>query len=57
MSEKFEQVWLDCAGWQDKEQIHAALKDALHFPDWYGKNLDALHDMLTEMSGIELVLD
>lgn len=57
MSEKYEQVWLDCAGWQSKEQLHKELKEALRFPDWYGNNLDALHDLLTEMSGIELVLD
>lgn len=30
-----------------RESAHAHLKQRLRFPDWYGKNLDALHDMLT----------
>ena len=29
---------------------HDYLKEALNFPDYYGKNLDALYDCLTEMS-------
>ena len=27
-----------------KEEIHAYLQDVFHFPDYYGKNLDALYD-------------
>ena len=30
--------------------IHNQLSQALDFPDYYGKNLDALYDCLTEMS-------
>lgn len=30
--------------------IHDQLSEALGFPDWYGRNLDALHDCLTEVS-------
>ena len=29
-----------------REQAQAHLKERLHLPDWYGKNLDALHDCL-----------
>lgn len=29
--------------------IHAALAQELAFPDWYGGNLDALHDCLTAL--------
>ena len=28
--------------------VHAALAQQLAFPEWYGGNLDALHDCLTE---------
>ena len=31
-------------------EIHRALAEELAFPDWYGGNLDALHDCLTEIS-------
>lgn len=30
--------------------IHALLAKELNFPEWYGGNLDALHDCLTELS-------
>jgi len=30
------------------EDIHASLARQLEFPEWYGGNLDALHDCLTD---------
>ena len=33
-----------------KSQGHDYLKEVLNLPDYYGKNLDALYDCLTEMS-------
>lgn len=39
-----------------KEQGHDYLKEALNFPDYYGKNLDALYDCLCEIKcEIELI--
>lgn len=39
-----------------QKQGHDYLMEALDFPDYYGKNLDALYDCLTEIScEIELV--
>ncbi len=35
-----------------KREGHDYLKDALNFPDYYGKNLDALYDCLCEI-GVE----
>ncbi|MBQ1631937.1 MAG: barstar family protein [Clostridia bacterium] len=32
------------------EQTHAYLAKTLRLPDYYGKNLDALHDCLTDFS-------
>lgn len=31
-----------------KERAHEYLKDMLNFPEYYGKNLDALSDLLNE---------
>ena len=37
-------------------QGHVYLMEALNFPDYYGKNLDALYDCLCEIDGeIELI--
>lgn len=38
----------DCA---DKEAVMATLARALAFPDWFGGNLDALYDALTDLPG------
>lgn len=35
-----------------KKNGHDYLKEVLNFPDYYGKNLDALYDCLTEI-GVE----
>lgn len=34
---------------KNKEMLHDALATSLHFPDWYGRNLDALYDCLTDL--------
>lgn len=36
--------------------MHSEIKNALDFPDYYGGNLDALHDCLTDDYGSEAVL-
>lgn len=33
----------------DAEGFHNILAQTLDFPDWYGHNLDALYDCLTEL--------
>ena len=49
-------VQLSAAAWDTPEKAHAALADALAFPDYYGHNLDALHDCLTDMNDTQLVI-
>ena len=42
-------ITIDCFGITDKALFHDAVAKALDFPAYYGKNLDALHDCLTEI--------
>ena len=47
-------VTLDALRLQDKDEAHKYLRTALNFPDYYGENLDALHDCLTELDDVEV---
>ena len=40
----------------DNEALHDVLARDLELPEWYGRNLDALHDCLMELQDVELVL-
>lgn len=39
---------LDGAQVADPETLHSLLAEGLEFPGWYGGNLDALYDCLTD---------
>ncbi|MEU6698960.1 barstar family protein [Pseudonocardia sp. NPDC046786] len=41
---------LDGGGWQDEGGLHDALAAELSFPGYYGRNLDALDDMLGDVA-------
>ena len=43
-------ITIDCTCMTPKK-LHRELAKALNFPDWYGMNLDALYDCLTETQG------
>lgn len=43
-------IKLDRQRLSEKPSAHEYLKDRFHFPEYYGKNLDALWDLLTEIS-------
>ena len=52
-----EEKIIDCARIHSREDLHAVFREALTFPEWYGDNLDALYDCLTEISGKVRLLD
>ena len=47
-------VVLDALRLQHKEEAHKYLREVLNFPDYYGENLDALHDCLTELDDVSV---
>ncbi len=47
-----EEYTVDFSGVSDKKSFHARLKEYLPLPDWYGGNLDALFDSLTDLNEI-----
>ena len=49
-------ICLDGRKMTDREALHTYLAETLTLPAYYGRNLDALHDCLTEMGevGIEV---
>ena len=39
---------IDLTGTEDRAQLHDRIEQGLPLPEWYGRNLDALYDVLTE---------
>ena len=50
------QITLDGNILADAAQVHDYLKEVLNFPEYYGKNLDALYDCLTDINDTELII-
>lgn len=48
MDRKTQDHTVDLSGVCDRASLHARLQDSLGLPSWYGRNLDALHDALTD---------
>jgi len=43
-------IYLDFSHCNDRREVHAYLKEQFDFPDYYGNNLDALHDALGDIA-------
>ena len=41
------EITINCATVGSMAELHDLLARELNFPEWYGRNLDALHDCLT----------
>jgi hypothetical protein len=41
---------LDAGSWRHEDEMHSALAAELHFPSYYGRNLDALNDVLSDVA-------
>lgn len=50
------QITLDGNILADIAQVHDYLKKLLEFPEYYGKNLDALFDCLTDLDNVEITI-
>lgn len=40
---------LNCVGIESRKEFHSRISQLMNFPDYYGKNLDALFDVLTDI--------
>ena len=50
------EITIHCAKIASMAELHDTLARELRFPDWYGRNLDALYDCLGEVRDTEIVL-
>ena len=50
-------VYLDARQFTDKVASHDYLKEMLDFPEYYGANLDALYDCLTDLPPMEIYME
>ena len=50
------EITIDCGGIATKRELHELIAESLCFPDWYGHNLDALMDCLTDLEDVAVTL-
>ena len=50
-------VTLHCEYLRERRNAHSYLAQMLDFPDYYGRNLDALFDCLTELHDCTILLE
>ena len=50
-------VVIDAKKLENKADSHVYLKEVFNLPEYYGNNLDALHDCLEEMKDLEIKVE
>jgi RNAse (barnase) inhibitor barstar len=60
-SEGYQIVRLDCSSWSDDNLFHTDLYKKVQFPDYYGRNFNALNDCMRDLesreAGLVIVLE
>ena len=54
---KMKQISLEGSVLADATLVHDYLMQQLDFPEYYGKNFDALYDCLTDLERIEITIN
>ncbi len=49
-------IFLDCRRLTERRSAHEYLEEVMNFPEYYGRNLDALYDCLLEVRECDIVL-
>lgn len=44
------EIIIHCADIESRDTFHTVFAEALSFPEWYGRNLDAMYDLLCAIS-------
>ena len=50
---KYEIVEFDCKSWENLSDMFTQISDKLNFPDYFGRNLNALNDCLRDIEILE----
>lgn len=50
-------IIIDCSEITSKRALHDTLAERLDAPDYYGRNLDALYDVLTDLNDTCIILE
>jgi len=45
-AEGYREIEVDSSSWRSADDLHASIASAFAFPDWYGRNFDALDDLM-----------